>query len=550
MNPRLIYPTTCANKETDLLWISPLGYSNSFSYVSKLIIPNLAKKDPDLKIKVMCLGMTYAPEEAKTFGLDSFTLPVLTKNSLGFTDVDKIWFQDFLVGQFTIPALITYLNPKLVISLYDGGPLIKQLKSIKDLHVRFIPYFPIDSEISMIDKTILKCDSILTMSEHSRKMLINQGAKDVTVIPHIILPRAKKVEQMKHNRIIVGTVNANHNRKRLNLVAEAFINIYNLGKKVGLLIKTTPASNEKFSTHWCRSYDIELLKDYIKSKCKDIDMLTVRFITKVLSDEELRSVYSEIDVFIHVSSGEGFGLTPLEAVLIGDCLPIVANNTSMPYLFGNDYFGLVKCRPHPYYHDDSKGTYRCIMKCYVSSEFSIKYGYLNISQFNTIIVIDPSGYQFKEALKTPSKIKFDKYKPTEIIHLRNLQDLLNNIELFSNIFPFFQVLILDTQKFISEQLEMKILGNEDRAKEIWRIKKASKVNLHMCTFKDLTSKITSRDGICAIPNIEDIMTKINILFNMNNKDETLVKLKRKISSICDADMITEKLSIFIRSKMI
>nr|QBK93733.1 MAG: glycosyltransferase [Pithovirus LCPAC406] len=501
----------------------------------------------------MCLGKTYTSEEAKIFGSNSFTLPALTRKSLGFTDVDKIWFQDFLVGQFTIPALIRYLKPKLVISLYDGGPLVKQLKSVRDLPVRFIPYFPIDSEFSIINKIILECSSILTMSEHSKKIMIDQGAKDVTVIPHIILPKVEQVEQVEqvnYDRIIVGTVNANHSRKRLNLVVEAFINIYNQGKKVGLLIKTTPASNEKFSTHWCKSYDIESLKNYIKMKCKDIDMSTVRFITKVLSDEELRLIYSEIDIFIHASSGEGFGLTPLEAILIGDCLPIVANNTSMPYLFGSDYFGLVKCKLYPYYHNNSQSAYKCIMKCYVSSKFSIKYRHLNISRFNTIIVIDPSGYQLEEAFKTPSKIRFDKYKPTEIIHLKNLQDLLNNVELFSNIFPFFQVLILDTQKFISEQLEMKILGNEDKAKEIWRIRKAFKADLHMCTYEDITDKITSRDGICAIPIMEDIMTKINILFNMDNKDETLTRLKSRISSICDVDMIIERLSIFIRSKMI
>ncbi len=580
MNRRLIYPTTCANRETDLLWLSPIGYSNSFNYVSKLILQNLAKKDPDLKIKVMCLGHTYTPEESKAFGLNSFTLPASTKNSLGFTDVDKRWFQNFLVGQFTIYDLINYLNPKVVISLYDGGPLIKQLKAIRGLCVKFIPYLPIDSEMSIIDKSLLRCDSILTMSEHSKKMMINQGAKNVTVLPHIIMSeditqteKARSQEEISHierisfarmrglesemkssnemNRIIVGTVNANHSRKRLNLVVEAFINLYNQGKKVGLLIKTTPASNEKFSTHWDKSYDLDLLKEYIKMKCKAIDMSTVRFITDVLSDEGLKSIYQEIDIFIHASSGEGFGLTPLEAVLVGDCLPIIANNTSMPYLFGESYFGLVKCRLYPYYHDKVKASYKCILKCYASIEFSLEHRSLNISNLNTIIAIDPEGYTLKEIMNSikPPKIKFDNYNPTEIIHLKNLKDVLDNIELFTRRYPFFQILILDTQKFMSEQLEMKVLGDETKARSIWKIRKDLKVAIHMCSFEDLTSKITSRNGICSIPIMKDIMNKIDVLFNMNNKDDILRKLKGRISSICNADMITERLSIFVRSRM-
>jgi glycosyltransferase involved in cell wall biosynthesis len=56
-----------------------------------------------------------------------------------------------------------------------------------------------------------------------------------------------------------------------------------------------------------------------------------------LSDKELLSLYTSIDVFIYPSLYEGFGLPVLEAMAAG-CPVIVSNVSSLPEIVGDAAF--------------------------------------------------------------------------------------------------------------------------------------------------------------------------------------------------------------------
>ena len=593
MNSTLIYPTQCKNKSTDLLWLSPLNYSNSFAYVSKLLLPRLRKYNPTLKIKVLALGKTFSNEIkdkiARDIGFDSdsiFILPSRTRDSLGFSDLDKQWFQDFLVGSYTLSMLIQYLNPKMVISLYDSGPLTKQIESISKWNGKFVPYLPIDTEFSYIDDCLLKCEHLLTMSEHSKILLDEQGAKSVVILPHIVESHDTKCdlasdvskcnhETINYNKrwfpegvdIIIGTVNANHVRKKLDLVIEAFIaagDILNWEKKIGLLIKTTPESKEKFSTHDSRGFNLKDLENSIYQRRPHVDKLLIKIVTDVLSTEDLHSVYKAIDIFVHPTSGEGFGLTPLESVLIGNCLPLVSNNTSMPYLFGKDYFGLVDCDAKSYYHENtSNNSYKCILKSYLSSQPNLEtVDSISISMFNAMIVISDNGYpidmvmsDLKKGISRNPRITFNDHKPTRIIHTNDLKDILDNLETLNSYFPFYQLLINTNSTFMSEQLGISDnnfpMKFKDLSwlKEYWEKSVISKNrNVIQLSFDELTKQLTDKNGVRSVPRIDSISNKMSNLLAMSKTDKDIIlkKIKSRISKICNPDTIIKQLDAFIR----
>ncbi len=121
-------------------------------------------------------------------------------------------------------------------------------------------------------------------------------------------------------------------RKNPDAVVEAFIKVYSMFEKVGLILKYIyPESAKDYI-------------DKIKSKLKGYE--NVFYFENFMTSQELRTLISISGAFISLHRAEGFGLLPLEAMGLGT--PVIATEWSgnMEYM-NHKNTALVGCRLVP-----------------------------------------------------------------------------------------------------------------------------------------------------------------------------------------------------------
>jgi len=95
-----------------------------------------------------------------------------------------------------------------------------------------------------------------------------------------------------------------------------------------------------------------------------------------VSEEQLRDLYSEAEVFIYPSLYEGFGLPILEAQACG-CPVISSNSTSLPEVGGKSVYYI-----DPYNEEEISLAILKILRNKKLKERLVKKGYNNIKRFS------------------------------------------------------------------------------------------------------------------------------------------------------------------------
>lgn len=186
--------------------------------------------------------------------------------------------------------------------------------------------------LKYVPKTIAKADHILTVSESSKKDIIDHfkvPADKISVVYNftdpIFYPRntaeiasARKKFNLPKNYILF--VSSLEPRKNLSGLLDAYDQLDpTIQKKYGLVLAGGKG--------WLNE-DIHAKADKLVEKGLNI----IR--TGYVADEDLPAIYSGASVFAYPSFYEGFGIPPLEAMACG--VPVItADNSSLPEVVGD-----------------------------------------------------------------------------------------------------------------------------------------------------------------------------------------------------------------------
>jgi len=219
------------------------------------------------------------------------------------------------------------------------------------------PWFPVDSEPlpQAVSMPVSQAHTRLVFSKFGQRMVQNAGM-DATYIPHgvdtkVLRPypmvEARKASKFPTDRFIVGIVAANKGyppRKSWPEMIEAFSIFHRKHNDALLYLHTNPTlSNGGVNIiDICSMHGLELGKDVICSDPYQANTIGG------LSDEQMATMYSSLDVHLLASSGEGFGIPILEAQACG--VPVIVGDwTSMSELCFSGW-KISRADSHPLYN--------------------------------------------------------------------------------------------------------------------------------------------------------------------------------------------------------
>ena len=413
-------------KRIDILWASSFGFNkqgeiNSFGKVSNLYIDSIRK-------------------------YTNFSVSVI----------------DFMKNnqESTINQVIAN-NPKYFIVLFVDHQLRKLSDDLKKVRHKwdgkFIPYVPIEFfNLNNVKKFFeYECNFYLTMS-HYGKEILNKNIKniDVRVIEHIVegykdytlleknICKKKLYSTKNQNKFIIGIVQANNSRKRLDLAIESF-NLFNTYNPNSLLvIKTT-----KVNIYEYKEPSFVNLLDYG-------DNNNIIIIDDFINEKQLCDLYNSFDLMINTTDAEGFGLTVFEGALCGtlSILPYHSSFTSLlpnyedydipPYCV--DYLEI----PYEYarttlnYTNQSRGLYKHYIlygECNKLSVINLNLSFLNDRNVKTYVISKYvfSNNNYKCIEDIIQDINYNKIKKFQIAVTSDIISLRYIIKFYSKILHSF-----------------------------------------------------------------------------------------------------------------
>jgi len=154
-------------------------------------------------------------------------------------------------------------------------------------------------------------DALFVPCEHNKEVFISEGAK----VPIFVVPLGVDTDK----KPILTRSGSSSSGKKFRFL---FVSSLNERKGVDLLFKA-------FQKMFAGRDDVELVLKVNKQSMKwELAGVNMTMIDDYLNPDELDELYSSADAFVFPSRGEGFGLTPLEAMYRG--LPtILSDNTGM-----------------------------------------------------------------------------------------------------------------------------------------------------------------------------------------------------------------------------
>lgn len=247
---------------------------------------------------------------------EQWSLPQLIKSAqvdlMHFPHFNVPWFyhQPFVV---TIHDLlwhqikglsVTSLNPVMYLVKYLGYRLVVSHALRRSVHI-LVPSHWVAQQ--------LKTDFDLP----SAKITVTyEGITATFAQPPDTTAAEKLIHKLKlHQPFLVYTGSA-YPHKNLRLLLSALQRFHRQGQKLNLAIVSS------------RSVFLDQLKTLVHRQHLQDQIVFTGFLT----DQDLRSVYSQATALVHPSLSEGFGLTGLEAMAAG--LPVISANTgSLPEIY-------------------------------------------------------------------------------------------------------------------------------------------------------------------------------------------------------------------------
>jgi glycosyltransferase involved in cell wall biosynthesis len=170
-------------------------------------------------------------------------------------------------------------------------------------------------------KHLKKADKVFVPSKFCQKSFATRGIES-TVVPLGYNDEVYKyIERSKHEEFTFLHYNAFNMRKGFDLVFKAFTEEFKVEEPVKLVLKTI--SNKS-------PFPI------LKSEYPNIEVQRGEY-----THAQMHDLLESADAFLFPSRGEGFGLTPLEALATG--LPVlIPNSSGMSEYFDKEYFYEVK----------------------------------------------------------------------------------------------------------------------------------------------------------------------------------------------------------------
>lgn len=280
-----------------ILWIGDACCQTGFARVTHSVVGRLVERNWDVSV----LGINYRGDP------HFYGYPIYPAGMTG----DRL-------GINRLELLLKEIEPDVVLVNSDVWNVVKYLKELVDYPV--IAYIPVDAPNIKPEYAInLNRVQVVTYTQFGLQEFVEAGfSGNIKVIPHGFaganfkpidkLTARKRVlpfPDTKLNEIfIVGNVNRNQPRKRLDLTMEYF----------AIWIRQHKIANAYLLLH-CREkdigWDIVQLAEYFGISDKVI-------VSQTNIDEELLCmVYNSLDIQVSTTLGEGWGLTHMEGIACG-----------------------------------------------------------------------------------------------------------------------------------------------------------------------------------------------------------------------------------------
>lgn len=313
------------SKSNEIDELKVYGSSTEFKKeISHFKQENLTFKNVRIPFKDSSLGLGYR---------QLIKLPKILKDQ----DLDIIQ-DNYAFG----PFLNLENNMKKVIVVHDVAPYIYKYR-LHYFKTSFISKNLVKFRYEFIlPKIMEKVDSIITISENSKKDLINYfdvPPSKIHVIYHGIDHRRfhkvsnKEINKIVHkyslneNNILLGCINSD---RKID-------NVHEVLKILSILIK--------------KHKNVKLLligqgNFFIEEVIKKLGLSSYVIKTGYVPEDDLPILYNIMDIFLFLSEYEGFGFPPLEAMACGT--PVVAlNRSSMPEIIQDS--GILLNQKEPQY---------------------------------------------------------------------------------------------------------------------------------------------------------------------------------------------------------
>lgn len=510
-----------------LLFISELGNKVSYSYVT-LSLKKIIEENYDvyyfcirnINEKKLIIENNYDMD--KVYFIDK-NLQINTNFKNKFLDD---YYEDWSDGLIQLEYLVKKINPSIIMSFGDLQLVSKHGKLINNLKFYngyFVPYITLDCYNCHYKMLNYDFDLMFTVSEFAKNEVCKYiNNKNISALPHYLdekeyynlkLSKNEKNNLKKkilgndyNNYFIIGTVNCNSFRKKFDILIKSFCDFASKNDNTLLVIKSQ-LINKNIDNPIYGGYDINVLKEYFCSKYQ-VNKDRIIVIDDFYDPKKLNELYNIFDVFITTTSGEGWGLTNIEAALCE--LPIIMPNiTSITEIFGNNYDGYFKTEPYtvsfcrnPNYIDTNTDS---LQDLYYSMSINYKY-----YEKTDIIFLDE---EFIQIIDIPTFI---------ITNNNDTIDNLNIIKYFKTYHEFlkyiktqelpiiYQVLIKISVPIIKECLNTLKKNIYFKTKNLYKSKHLS---------IKLLSQSVDIDNICYsyIGDYKDITNKLNIYYKDNEK---------------------------------
>lgn len=213
-----------------------------------------------------------------------------------------------------VADIVNREKPDVVVIFNDDEVVGKYVSALSNCDVRVVPLFPVN--LLPLDKTSILAFSnpeynipeVMTYTEFSKRKVLGINPNlNVTAIYHGVhenvfypIPNAKKELGIKE--FIVGNINANTYRKRLDLFLRGFAKFAKGKRDVKCLLHVT---------------NIDIAYD-LRFMARDLEIDDKMILSeKSLDFDKMNTLYNLMDVNVNTAMGEGFGLSLIEGASCG-----------------------------------------------------------------------------------------------------------------------------------------------------------------------------------------------------------------------------------------